>query len=78
MSKYYAHCFVGENPRYTMTGSNKQELISDIRFHCEYTRKDNETCKWFVFDADDLCIAAGSIDENGKRHKLDTREAQWI
>jgi hypothetical protein len=72
--KYYANYTAnnGTTLMNPLTGTNKNELIKDIRHLANGERFDKNTCSWCVWiekNGDAVEVAAGGTDCNGRMYR---------
>ena len=78
--KYYANFDANNGTHYgtPITGTNKKELIKDIRSIAEAERFAGNECCWCVYikdsDGDSVSVARGGMVSNGCRWRDNTRE----
>ena len=57
-------------PMRILTSTNKNKLISLVRSIANENRNKGATCKWWVWDSDNIMVAAGYTNRLGNQKRL--------
>ena len=69
--KYFANYNANNGTRFQepIEGTNKDQIIKDIREIAEGNRFDGSTCSWEVWTENGKEVASGGCNSNGRRYR---------